>query len=121
MESELGQQPHMSQREAGAYKYVFDVDGNGWSARFRRLMSMHSVVFKASVYPEWFSERVQPWVHYVPVQMDYSDLYDSLAFFAGDINGEGAHDGMAKQIGAQGREWVTKYWRKEDMVAYMFR
>jgi len=121
MAEELGQRDRKNQYEMGRYKYFFDVDGNGWSARFRRLMSTHSVVFKSTLYAEWFSERIQPWVHYVPVQLDYSDLYDALVFFAGDLAGDGAHDDMARRIGAQGRDWVSKYWRKEDMVAYSFR
>jgi len=121
MAEELGQRDRKNQYEMGRYKYFFDVDGNGWSARFRRLMSTYSVVFKSTLYAEWFSERIQPWVHYVPVQLDYSDLYDALVFFAGDLAGDGAHDDMARRIGAQGRDWVSKYWRKEDMVAYSFR
>ncbi|KAH8114400.1 glycosyl transferase family 90-domain-containing protein [Phellopilus nigrolimitatus] len=108
-------------RDAGRYKYVFDVDGNGWSARFRRLMSSHALVFKTTLFPEWWTDRVQAWVHYVPVQLDYSDLYDSLIFFGGDLSGEGAHEEMARSIANAGRDWVARYWRKEDVVAYMFR
>lgn len=47
------------------YKYVFDVDGNGWSGRFHRLMSMRSVVLKSTVFPEWYQDRVQEWVQCV--------------------------------------------------------
>lgn len=61
----------MTVRESDRYKYVIDVrndlfsyilrilhmfsqvDGNGWSSRFRRLMGSNSVVFKSTVYPEW--------------------------------------------------------------------
>jgi hypothetical protein len=60
-------------------------------------------------------------VHYVPVQMDLSDLYDSLLFFRGDLNGEGAHEDMARNIAKAGREWSKTFWREEDMTAYMFR
>ena len=52
-------------------------------------MTTNSVIFKATIFPEWFSDRVQPWVHYVPVKMDYTDLYDTLAFFRGGEGGEG--------------------------------
>ncbi|KAG6844973.1 hypothetical protein H0H93_016280, partial [Arthromyces matolae] len=110
----------MSVKEAAGYKYVFDVDGNGWSSRFKRLISSNTVVFKATIYPEWFTERIAPWVHYVPVQMDLSDLADALTFFRGDLNGDGAHDDMAKKIAAAGREWSLSFWRREDLTAYMF-
>ncbi|KAG2068530.1 hypothetical protein BDR04DRAFT_770499 [Suillus decipiens] len=108
-------------QEAGRYKYVFDVDGNGWSGRFKRLITSNSLVFKSSIYPEWFMDRVAPWVHYVPVQVDLSDLYDTLTFFRGGLQGEGAHEDLAKKIAAAGREWSQTYWRKEDLTAYMFR
>jgi hypothetical protein len=52
---------------------------------------------------------------------DYSDLYDILTFFRGDLSGRDAHDDMAKKIAYTGKEWVRTHWRKEDMTAYMFR
>ena len=67
-----------------------------------------------------FTDRVAPWVHYVPVQVDLSDLYDSLIFFRGDPNGDGAHEELARKIALQGREWSKAYWRKEDILAYFF-
>lgn len=113
---------------AGRYKYVLDIDGDGdgdgsecSSSSFRRLMGSHALVFKSTLFPEWWTDRAQAWVHYVPVQIDYSDLYDSLVFFGGDLSGEGAHEEMAKKIGSAGREWVERFWRKEDVTAYMFR
>ena len=84
-------------------------------------MASGSLIFKSSVYPEWFEERVQPWVHFVPYQMDLSDLYDSLTFFRGDLNGESAHEEMAAQIALAGQDWTKTFWRDEDMTAYMFR
>lgn len=30
--------------------------------------------------PEWWTDRIAPWVHYVPTQLDYSDVYDILTF-----------------------------------------
>lgn len=121
--------------------YLIQVDGNGWSGRFRRLMSMNSLIFKSTIYPEWygppsnlgisrakfivasdrFTDKLEPWVHYVPIQVDYSDLYDALSFFGGDLSGEGAHDDMARKIATAGRDWTSRYWRQEDMTAYMFR
>jgi hypothetical protein len=110
-----------SYKDAGNYKYVFDLDGNGWSGRFKRLITSNSLVFKSTIYPEWFTDRVAPWVHYIPVQVDLSDLYDSLIFFRGDPNGDGAHEDLARKIALQGREWSKAYWRKEDILAYFFR
>ncbi|KAG6896164.1 hypothetical protein C0992_009913 [Termitomyces sp. T32_za158] len=40
-------------KEVGQFKYIIDVDGNAWSSRFKRLITSNSLIFKATVYPEW--------------------------------------------------------------------
>ncbi|BGP16351.1 hypothetical protein JCM10213_004892 [Rhodosporidiobolus nylandii] len=111
----------MGLNDAYQYKYVMDVDGNGWSGRFHRLMSMKAAVLKSTLFPEWYGDRIQPWLHYIPVKVDYSDLYDILTFFRGTPDGVGAHDELAKKIGISGKNWARDHWRKQDMAAYMFR
>ncbi|KAF7980094.1 hypothetical protein HWV62_39906 [Athelia sp. TMB] len=111
----------MGKAEAGLYKYVFDVDGNGWSSRYKRLLVSRSLIFKATAFPEWFAGRIQEYVHYIPIQMDYSDLHDAFIFFRGDLKGDFGHDDLAKNIAEQGREWALNFWRLEDLTAYNFR
>ena len=41
------------------------VDGNGWSSRFHRLLLSGSVVLKSTIYPEFYSEWLTPWYHYI--------------------------------------------------------
>ena len=38
---------------------VIDVDGNGWSSRFHRLLLSGSVVLKSTIYAEWFTVRLR--------------------------------------------------------------
>ena len=109
------------------YKYVLDIDGNGWSARFKRLMSTNSAVLKSTIFPEWcagkpplrltrrYTDRIQPWVHYIPIKADLTDLYDVLTFF------RAGHDSMGEEIATEGKKWSKAFWRREDMVAYQFR
>merc|ERR1711939_1096234 len=113
--------PHMDLQTQNMYKYVIDVDGNGWSGRFHRLMSSNTLVLKSTVFPEWYSERIQPWLHYVPVSTDYTDLWPIMALFAGDLRGRGAHPAEARKIAHAGRVWAERYWRYSDMQVYMFR
>ncbi|GAA5901069.1 uncharacterized protein JCM6883_004741 [Sporobolomyces salmoneus] len=103
------------------YKYVIDVDGNGWSGRFHRLMSSKSLVLKSTIFPEWYSDMIQPWFHYVPVSTDYKDLWTIMAFFKGDQRGRGHHDGLAKEIGLNGKKWAEKHWRWVDMEVWFWR
>lgn len=57
------------------------------------------------------------------MKYDFSDLYDIMAFFKGDVDGRGSkgHDELAAQLGLAGRKWSLTFWRKEDRIAYMFR
>ncbi|GAA6051318.1 hypothetical protein NBRC10513_000329 [Rhodotorula toruloides] len=111
----------VSESEQNEYKYMLDVDGNGWSGRFHRLMSTNSLVLKSTIFPEWYSDMIQPWVHYVPLQIDFSDLWTTMAFFLGDEDGKGAHDEIAKEIALAGKEWTEKHWRWVDMEVYTYR
>ncbi|KZT57497.1 glycosyltransferase family 90 protein [Calocera cornea HHB12733] len=113
----------LTQSQQNEYKFVLDIDGNGWSARFKRLITTRALMLKATIFPEWYMDRIQPWVHYVPIKMDFSDLYDVLTFFRGDVarGGEGNNDDMARKIGEAGRIWSLTMFRKEDMVAYQWR
>ncbi|KAG8870066.1 Glycosyltransferase Family 90 domain containing protein, partial [Tulasnella sp. 331] len=121
IERDLTYKPRIAQDEANLHKYILDIDGNGWSARFKRLMTTKSLVLKTTIFPEWYTDRVQPWVHYVPVENDLTDLYDIMTFFRGNPDGKGAHDAIARTIAIQGRVWSLTFWRRVDMDAYMFR
>ena len=68
-----------------------------------------------------FADRVVPWVHYIPIQVDLSDLHNALLFFRGDANGDGSHEYLARKIALAGRQWSKQFWREEDLVAYFFR
>ncbi|KAJ7719085.1 hypothetical protein DFH07DRAFT_872353 [Mycena maculata] len=65
------------------------VDGNGWSGRFKRLAT------SSSLFGTRFIDRIAHWVHYIPIQLDLSDLHDALVFFRGDASGAGAHEVLA--------------------------
>ncbi|GAA6037062.1 hypothetical protein JCM8097_005532 [Rhodosporidiobolus ruineniae] len=122
-ENEFEWAEFMMPEENNQYKYLIDVDGNGWSGRFHRLMSTNSLVLKSTLFPEWYSDRIQPWLHYLPVKLDYSDLFPILAFFRGSPfkDRQGAHDALAETIATAGKKWAGEFWRVEDMQAYLFR
>lgn len=64
----------------------------------------------------WYADRIEPWVHYVPVKIDYSDVYDIMTYFVGTPDGRGSHDSVAERLGAQGKEWAKTHWRFVDMA-----
>lgn len=54
------------------------------------------------------------------MQLDYSDLYDIMAFFVGSPDGNiASHDELAQQIADQGRKFGRDHWNWETMQAYV--
>lgn len=55
----------------------------------------------------------------VPVKLDYSDLYNIMAYFDGGlgVEREGEHDDEAEKIAMEGKDWAERYWRGVDMQA----
>ncbi|KAJ9111349.1 hypothetical protein QFC19_001117 [Naganishia cerealis] len=102
-------QTKMSLRESLDFKYVLDI--------LNAVADSSESTLKA----EWWNDRSQAWVHYVPVQLDNSDLYDTLAYFRGDEDGNNGDDEAAYKIAAAGRSWFETHIRREDMAAYASR
>lgn len=69
--SKLKFSPKASLEDMAENRYVMDVDGNAYSARFRAHLHSNQVPLKSTIYKEWYYDRIQPWVHYVPVRIDY--------------------------------------------------
>ena len=101
-------------------KYLPDVDGNSFSGRYRAFLLSTSLPIKATVYKEWHDTRLMPWVHFVPMDSLYMDMYGILQYFMGH-RGRNGHDGQAAKIAMNGKAWAEKVLRREDMQVYMYR
>ncbi|KAF7363135.1 CAP10 domain-containing protein [Mycena venus] len=60
------------------YKYAIDVDGTTFSGRFLGLLRSGSLVFKSTLFEEYFNDWLRPYEHYVPVLADLSDLVEKI-------------------------------------------
>ncbi len=50
------------------------------------------------------------------MQLDYSDLYNIMAFFVGSPDGrQPGRDDLAQQIAEQGKKIAEEHWRWENM------
>jgi len=70
---------HVPIEEFRDYKYLLDIRGRGWSARLKFLLLTGSVVFiceRSDV--EYWHDQFRPWIHYVPVKSDGSNLVENL-------------------------------------------
>jgi hypothetical protein len=104
-------------REAFRYTLAFDLDGNGHSGRFYRLLNSRSLPLKQTVFREWHDERLQPWQHYVPISLSVEDLPEVVRYLVNEEEGQQ----MAAQMAERGREWSLRALRPVDQAVYLFR
>lgn len=60
------------------FKYILEIDGESctWDATAWKLNS-GSVIFKVeSIWQEWWYEEYKPFIHYIPIKDDFSDLQE---------------------------------------------
>ncbi len=81
------------------YKYVIDIDGNSnsWPGLFTKLLTGSCILKVESPWRQWYYESLKPWINYVPVKTDLSDLIEKINWCC-------KNDDKARQIGENARK-----------------
>ena len=92
--------PHVPPELFQQYKYQIDIDGNttSWPGLFMKLLT-GSVVLKVPPrddLQQWSCDRLRPWIHFVPLASDMSDLPEKVRWLR-------ENDVAAQKIGEAGR------------------
>lgn len=67
------------------WKYFIDVEGGGYSARLKVLLSLPRICFIVDrKYEEWYHQFLQPWKTHIPVKNDLSDLVENYEIIEKD-------------------------------------
>lgn len=103
--------------EALRSRLVFDLDGNGISGRWYKLLASKSAPLKQTLLREWHDDRLVPWVHYIPVSQSMDELPELVAYLTSTTQGQ--HH--AKEIAEQGAQWFQQAFRNEDFKIYLYR
>ncbi|KAK2042530.1 capsular associated protein [Colletotrichum somersetense] len=128
--AELGQKRATGDPLENRYVLLLDEDTAPPPGLLRTVRSPGSVPFLSSVFGEWYSERLIPWLHFVPIDTRFQALHSTVAYFVG-LKGRGKINGRelefearwedAEWIATQGARWADKALRREDMEIYLFR
>lgn len=95
------------------YKYLLDIEGNVSAYRLAFILASGSLVLKVdSQYKVWFSNLLEPWVHYVPVKNDLSDLAKQITWCK-------EHDKECKKISKNAQSLVKKYINEKSILDYL--
>jgi len=69
--------------EEGSYKMVIDLDGVGPLKRFLHALKVGTAVIKSTIFKEWYSDRIMPWVHYLLLTPTFQELRNLQTYFLG--------------------------------------
>ncbi|PLW53264.1 hypothetical protein PCANC_07467 [Puccinia coronata f. sp. avenae] len=118
------------------FKWSLDLDGIGFSARFLNLLQVGTAVVKQTIYREYYSDWMVPWVHYIPLSVEGDELYNLWTYFLGKDDGvfmapqsqlgkDGwklvNHEQTLKQIGIDASAWSHAHARQIDWEIYSYR
>jgi hypothetical protein len=100
-EIRLGNPSQLTPRDWQSRRFLIDID-SGWSGStglFQKLLTGSTILRVPRRDPArlWLHDRLKPWVHYVPVAPDLSDLSQQIAWLLD-------HDATAQDIGRRGQE-----------------
>ena len=106
---------YISFEEQFHYKYHLFIDGNAapYSASGWKFFT-NSLIFKPeSVWVQWYFNALKPFVHYVPVKKDLSDLADKIIWAQ-------VSDEKAKKIAGNARAFARKNITVTENLAYFY-
>ncbi|XP_072100485.1 protein O-glucosyltransferase 1 isoform X1 [Mobula birostris] len=94
------------------YKYLFNFRGVAASFRFKHLFLCGSLVFHVgNEWLEFFYPQLKPWVHYIPVSQDLSDVRELLQFAK-------ENDQIARDIAERGCRFIQDHLKMKDVSCY---
>ncbi|EPS28045.1 putative UDP-Xyl: (mannosyl) glucuronoxylomannan/galactoxylomannan beta-1,2-xylosyltransferase [Penicillium oxalicum 114-2] len=134
-DKELGPHSWVDFQAHWSHRFLFDLDGAGFSGRFLPFLQSRSLPFRTGLFRQWFDSRIISWHHFVPVDIRLHGLWSTLAYFAGASGPKPTDQQESREppvfmephlnegwrIAEQGRGWAETALRKEDMEIYFFR
>lgn len=106
----------VSMKEHPRFRYLINVEGHCASApRFPLLLHSNSVVF-SNVTDSllWFYGAIKPFIHFIPVAEDLSDLLSQLEWAMN-------HDNECRRISENARQFASENLTQESAYLYMYR
>ena len=104
-------------KDFNQYKYLIDLPCIGYSGRFKALLFFGRPVFKVLSSPdeqlkEYFYDDLKPFVHFIPVNNDLSDLKEKLDWAEN-------HYEDALKIAKNAQQYAITHLRTENAISYL--
>lgn len=107
--------PAATHSEQLQFKYLPVLDG--WMCTYPgfqwRLLSGSLALKQESDEIQYFYSALKPYVHYLPIKHDMSDLIEKIEWAK-------SHDNQCRQIAAKGREFALNHFMPNQIYAYLY-
>lgn len=106
----------LSHKKQMRYKYLIDIDGHTctYPGLQWKMLSNSTVIKQETKNKMWFFYNMKPWIHYVPVKEDMSDLLQKILWCK-------ENDKQAQKIAEQGRELAINSMMPEHCLLYCYK
>jgi len=122
---------HIDGEDPMNYRYILLTDDDeGPPKSFLKVLHSRSVPFISTIFQTWYSDRLTPWLHFVPIDIRYQALHATVLYFTGTAN-RAKMNGIdmyvkgrpndAEWIAQQGQRWAARALQKDDREIYLFR
>jgi hypothetical protein len=96
------------------YKYILDIDGwsSTWDGTFWKLYSGSVLLKQKSIWKQWYYDELIEWVHYVPIENDFSNLNEQIEWCMNN-------DEKCKEISINSRKFVLEKLNWDNVKNHM--
>ena len=95
------------------YKYVVHIDGHVSAFRLSSELNMGSTILMVeSQWKLWYSDLLKPFVHYIPIKNDLSDLLEKIRWCR-------KNDSKCKEIAHNAKLFYNTYLQKNGVLDYL--
>ena len=103
----------ISRKEISKYKYQLEIDGHVSPFRLSFDMSYNSILLIVeSEYKMWFSNLLKPYIHFIPIKKDLSNLISQIEWCK-------KNDDKCKVIAKNALEFYNNFLSKEGIFDYL--
>ena len=95
------------------YKYLLEIEGQGYSARLKVFYLLGCCVFLTDrPHVEYWHSEFKPWIHYVPIKRDGSDLIEKYEYMK-------QNQELTRKISEESRKKALEVFKEENIYIHM--
>lgn len=105
--------PFLTPQEQSHYKYIIHLPGHSEAYRLSTELGMGSVILKYPCkYQLWYSHKLEPYVHFVPLDKDPKDVFEKIRWCK-------SHERECEIIASNARRFYETYLSRDGILDHL--